>query len=145
MDVSNIPLPTTMSFTGSSTMSTNTSASASTPSGSQWTAPQYNSMQAGNMPYPTQQSSSASMLNDRSIAEGALHFHKYGADVTTKAALESSEPHIRTALTNMAGNCIEMSYEVYSYMSQRGWYQLPNSPQKFVSHAPQQQQQYNNQ
>ncbi len=177
MDTSNIPIPTTMSITSGSTMSTNTSASATAPYGSQWTAPQYGTGQASTMPYssmqqsigshgigmsmPAQaesqlsmpmgmqtgnQSNSTSILNDRSIAEGALHFHKYGADTVTKAALESSEPHIRTALTNMARNCIEMSYEIYNYMSQRGWYQLPSSPQNFISHATQQQQQqFNNQ
>ncbi|KAF1086251.1 Coat F domain protein [Sporotomaculum syntrophicum] len=176
MDTSSIPLPTSMSITGGSTMSTSTSASATAPYGSQWSAPQYSTGQASTMTYtmqqgigshgmgatmPTQaesqlsmpmgmqtgsQSNSSGILNDRSIAEGALHFHKYGADTVTKAALECSEPHIRTALANMARNCIEMSYEIYNYMSQRGWYQLPSSPQNFISHATQQQQQqYNNQ
>lgn len=168
MDTSNIPLPATMSMTSSSM---STTVSASSPYGSQWSTPQYSSTQASAMPYSMQQSSigsqgmgmgmsmpsqsmgmqtgsqssSTSIFNDRSITEGALQFHKYGADATTRAALESSEPHIRAALTNMARNCIEMSYEIYGYMSQRGWYQLPNSPQNFVSHSTTQQQQYTNQ
>jgi len=174
MDTGNIPLPTTMSIS-SGTMITTTTASV--PYGPQMTTPRYSSEQPGTMPYsmqqaigsqgmgmsmPTQaesqfgmqagtqtrsQGSSAVIFNDRSIAEGALHFHKYSADTITKAALESSEPHIRAALTNMARNCIEMSYEIYTYMSQRGWYQLPNSPQNYITHTStqQQQQQYTNQ
>lgn len=174
MDTSNIPMPTTMSMTGGSTMTSN----AETPAqyGSQWTTPKYSSTQANAMPYSMQQgigsqgmsmsmpsqsesqlnmqmgmptssqSSSAGILNDRSIAEGALQFHKLGADATTRAALESSEPHIRAALTNMSRNCIEMAYEVYNYMSQRGWYQLPTPPQSFIAHSTtQQHQQYSNQ
>jgi len=176
MDTSSIPMPTTMSMTGGSSMASSTSTSAQQ-YGSQWTTPQYSSTQASAMPYSMQQtagsqgmsmtmpshaesqlnmqmgmptssqSSSSSIFNDRSIAEGALQFHKLGADATTRAALESSEPHIRAALTNMSRNCIEMAYEVYNYMSQRGWYQLPNSPQSFVAHSTtqQQSQQYSHQ
>lgn len=84
--------------------------------------------------------SAGTMLNDRAIAEGALMFHKYSAEANTRAALESSEPHLRGALTNMARNCIEMSYELYNFMAQRGWYQLPSSPQNFISHSTTQQQ-----
>lgn len=87
-----------------------------------------------------QQGTQTTTINDRVIAEGALLFHKCSADTSTRAALESAEPHIRGALTNMARNCIEMSYELYNYMSQRGWYQLPATPHNFISHSPVQQQ-----
>lgn len=168
LDTNNIPLPTTMSITGGGTMTTTTSAPSSY--GTQWAAPQYGTGQTGTAPYSTQtignqevgmatppaptqghlgmqmgmqtgtQGIASGGFNDRAIAEGALQFHKLGADVTTRAALESSEPHIRTALTDMARNCIAMSYELYTYMSQRGWYQLPSTPQNFISHSPAQQQ-----
>ncbi len=82
----------------------------------------------------------AGAINDKVIAEGALIFHKCSADTNTRAALESAEPHIRNALTNMARNCIEMSYEIYNYMTQRGWYQLPAPPRNYISHSPTQQQ-----
>ncbi|AGL03278.1 spore coat protein [Desulfoscipio gibsoniae] len=181
LDISNIPMPTTMSMTGTGAMATATTTSAPAPYGTQWTAPQYSTGQTGTVPYTMQhsigsqgismstptrteaplgvpmgmqtgmqtgaQAASNTGFNDHAIAEGALQFHKCGADINTRAALESSEPHIRTALTNMARNCIEMSYEIYTYMSQRGWYQLPNTPQNFISHSPtqQQQQQYTHQ
>lgn len=166
LDTSNIPMPTTMSITGG-TMTATTTTSAPAPYGTQWTAPQYNTGQTGTVPYSMQYTAgnqgmsmstptrtdvrmgtqtqtgtqpTTASFNDRAIAEGALQFHKHGADTVTRAALESSEPHIRTALTSMARNCIEMSYELYTYMSQRGWYQLPDTPQNFISHAPMQQQ-----
>ncbi|MCL2337059.1 MAG: spore coat protein [Firmicutes bacterium] len=86
------------------------------------------------------------MLNDRVIAEGALMFHKFSAEMTTALALESAEPHLRNALVNMSRNCIEMAYEIYHYMSQRGWYQLPDAPQHFIAHsAGMNQQQYHTQ
>lgn len=105
--------------------------------GAQGMSPQAN-VQAG-----TQMGTAAgtgAMLNDRVIAEGALMFHKCSAETNTRAALESSEPHLRNALANMSRNCIEMSYEIYNYMSQRGWYQLPATPQNFISHSTTQQQ-----
>ncbi|TYO93893.1 spore coat protein [Desulfallas thermosapovorans] len=165
LDTSNIPMPTTMSIT-SGTMTTTASAPATY--GTQWTAPQYTTGQTGAAPYSMQYTTgnqgmsmstpthtdvrmgmqtqtgtqpTTASFNDRAIAEGALQLHKHGASTVTRAALECSEPHIRTALTSMARNCIEMSYELYTYMSQRGWYQLPDTPQNFISHAPMQQQQ----
>lgn len=155
LDTTNIPLPTTLSATASGMQATGT-AQYST----QYTAPQYGTTQQasamGTTPHTTQygaanpgmspqmgaaQGTPTTLFNDKAISEGALLFHKSSAETNTRAALESSEPHIRNALTNMARNCIEMSYEVYNYMSQRGWYQSPNTPQNFISHSPTQQQQ----
>lgn len=88
------------------------------------------------------QETGTGIINDKVIADGMLAFHKCNAETVTRGALESAEPHLRQALTNMARNCIEMSYETYNYMHQRGWYQLPVSSPNFVSHAPMQQQPY---
>jgi spore coat protein CotF len=170
-----LPTTMSMTTGTTMTAATTSTTSAPAPFGTQWAAPQYSTGQTGTVPYsmqhaigsqgigmatPTRTSAQLGMqvgmptstqgiptggFNDRAIAEGALQFHKLGADINTRGALESSEPHIRTALTNMARNCIEMSYEIYNYMSQRGWYQLPNTPHNFISHSPTQTQHYPNQ
>jgi len=157
MDTSRIPMPSAL--TNMTTTSANMTAGGpqTTQYGTQMAsqqpggAGQYN--QYTSAMYPTgnpgigtqmtgQTVNQTNAINDKVISEGALLFHKCSADNNTRAALESSEPHIRGALTNMARNCIEMSYELYNYMSQRGWYQLPATPQNFISHSPNQQQQY---
>lgn len=163
IDTSRMPLPTTMStITGGPQATTGASTY-----GTQWSTPQYGGVQQQaytgqpGMQYNTGYTAglpgmtatgpqtgvqtgtttgTGAILNDRAIAEGALMFHKCSAEATTRAALESAEPHLRNALTNMSRNCIEMAYELYNYMSQRGWYQLPATPQNFISHSSTQQQ-----
>lgn len=76
-------------------------------------------------------------LNDRTIAQGALMLHKCGALRTTSAALESAEPHLRNLLSNSARTCTDMAYEIFRYMAQRGFYQLPENPANFVNHMMQ--------
>lgn len=73
-------------------------------------------------------------LNDRTIAQGALLFHKCGASRATAAALESAEPHLRNLMSNSARTCMDMAYEVFRYMAQRGFYQTPEMPRNFVNH-----------
>jgi spore coat protein CotF len=73
-------------------------------------------------------------LNDRTIALGALLFHKCGAAGATRAALEMSETHLRNLAANSSRTCIDMAYEMYRYMHQRGFYQTPETPVNFVSH-----------
>jgi len=164
IDTNRMPLPTTMTAGMNNQQVTTGTAQY----GNQWSTPQQYGVeqqqaftgQAG-MQYGTQYNAgqgtgqqsamqmqtgmatgTGTMLNDRVIAEGALMFHKFSAETNTTAALESAEPHLRNALTNMSRNCIEMSYEIYNYMSQRGWYQLPATPQNFISHSTTNQQQY---
>ena len=147
MDTSRIPIPTAL------TMATGGQANQFS-TGAQMTAQPYSTgqytsssmyttgttgMGTATTPPLATQGMPTTAVNDKMIAEGALLFHKCSADTNTRAALESSEPHLRGALTNMARNCIEMSYEIYTYMAQRGWYQLPETPQNFISHAATQQ------
>jgi spore coat protein CotF len=74
------------------------------------------------------------VLSDRTIAQGALMFHKCGAARATTAALESAEPHLRNLAANSARACMDMAYELFRYMDQKGWYQMPEMPRNFVNH-----------
>ena len=81
-----------------------------------------------------QSQSQSRALSDRTIAQGALLFHKCGATRDTTAALESAEPHLRNLAANSARVCMDMAYEVFQYMEQKGYYQMPEMPQNFVNH-----------
>lgn len=77
-------------------------------------------------------------INDRTIAQGALLFHKCIAGRATTAALESAEPHLRNLLSNSARTRMDMAYEIFNYMVQRGFYQTPEVPRNFINHMQQQ-------
>ncbi|MHB8919307.1 MAG: spore coat protein [Desulfocucumaceae bacterium] len=82
-----------------------------------------------------QQQSTSRTLNDRTISQGALIFHKCGASRATTAALESAEPHLRNLAAASARTCMDMAYEMFQYMNQRGFYQMPEMPRNFVNHT----------
>lgn len=73
-------------------------------------------------------------LSDRTIAQGALIFHKSGALRSTMAALESAEPHLRNLAANSARICNDMAYELFQYMQSKGMYPMPEEPKGFVNH-----------
>lgn len=64
-------------------------------------------------------------MDDRTIAQGALIFHKAGAARANNAALECADPQLRNLALNSAHTCNDMAYEIFRYMSQRGLYQMP--------------------
>ena len=75
-------------------------------------------------------------LSDKTIAAGAMLFHKCGASRSTNAALECSEPHLRNILAGSARSCMEMAYEIFQYMSHKGLHQSPEIPNRFINHTP---------
>lgn len=79
----------------------------------------FNQTQA-NRPQPDSRS-----LGDKSIAQGCLTFHKCGATRATTAALECSNSQLRSMFVNSARACTDMAYDVFQYMNQKGWYQVP--------------------
>lgn len=93
---------------------------------------------------PVQPSPNRRTLSDRTIAQGALSFHKCGAVRATNAALECAEPHLRNLLSNSTRVCTDMAYEIFRYMNQRGWYQVPIMSENFVNHMAQSYQQTGN-
>jgi len=70
-------------------------------------------------------------MDDRTIAQGALIFHKAGAVRANSAALESADPQLRNMAVNSVHTCTDMAYEIFRYMSQRGLYQMPQLPGGF--------------
>lgn len=99
------------------------------------TAPPYRSPRA-NMPVygldqPAQVAPNAhpDQLDDRDISSMMLGHHKAGASMKMHAALECADPTIRRFMQQAAVNCAEQAYEVWQYMNQQGYYQVPTMKQ----------------
>ncbi|MFZ5652643.1 MAG: spore coat protein [Bacillota bacterium] len=97
---------------------------------------QFGIQQTGQNQSPVQARTRA--ISDRTIAQGALLFHKCLSSRANTAALESAEPHLRNLLSNSARTCMDMAYEMFNYMVQRGFYQTPEAPRNFINHMQQQ-------
>ena len=72
---------------------------------------------------------SANQLTDSDIASGILGIHKSGAIFKTMAALECADPNLRRMIQQGANNCSEQAYEIWQYMNQEGYYQVPTMKQ----------------
>ncbi|MBO8128061.1 MAG: spore coat protein [Peptococcaceae bacterium] len=72
-------------------------------------------------------------LSDQAIAQGALNLHKCGAVSSTRAALEAADPELRSMLSNGILSCINMAYELFQFMNQKGWYAVPLMDQNMMN------------
>lgn len=64
-------------------------------------------------------------MDDRDVASGMLGLHKSSAKMKIVAALECANPQLRSMMQQGAVNCSEQAYEVWLYMNQAGFYQVP--------------------
>jgi spore coat protein CotF len=64
-------------------------------------------------------------FGDREVAVGMLCCHKNAARNSSWASLECADPNMRRALLNAAANCNHQGYEVWRYMNEQGWYEVP--------------------
>jgi spore coat protein CotF len=64
-------------------------------------------------------------LKDSDIASGVLGIHKTGATFKMLASLECADPNLRRMIQQGAVNCAEQAYEIWQYMNQKGYYQVP--------------------
>ncbi|WP_018130947.1 spore coat protein [Effusibacillus pohliae] len=72
---------------------------------------------------------SANQMDDRDVASGMLGCHKASACTRMVAALEFANPQLRRMVQQSAVNCAEQAYEVWQYMNQKGYYQVPTMQQ----------------
>lgn len=86
---------------------------------------------------PVMPNTEAKTLNDRAISMGALVFHKCGSIRSTSAALECANPNLRNLLASAARSCMEMSYEIFQYMNNKGWYPVPAMPESIMNQMQQ--------
>lgn len=86
---------------------------------------------------PVMPNTEAKTLSDRAISMGALVFHKCGSIRSTSAALECANPNLRNLLASAARSCMEMSYEIFQYMNNKGWYPVPAMPESIMNQMQQ--------
>lgn len=73
---------------------------------------------------------SARMMDDRDVASCMLGFHKASANCRMHAALEIADPHIRNTIVQGAASCADQAYELFQFMNQKGYYQVPTLEQQ---------------
>ena len=67
----------------------------------------------------------AGRLDDRDVASGMMGCAKSSAVLRMNAALECADPTLRNMMIQGAISSAEQAYESFSYMNQRGMYQVP--------------------
>lgn len=81
-------------------------------------------------PAPAAPNASAQQLDDRDIASCMLSSAKNSATTRMHAALECANPTLRSMLLQAAQNSAEMAYETWTFMNQKGYYQVPTMMQQ---------------
>jgi spore coat protein CotF len=76
-------------------------------------------------PSPAVPNASDNEMDDRDVASGMMFSIKASALQCTTAALESANPDLRNMMTNCAVSAINQAYEIFHYMNQKGFYQVP--------------------
>lgn len=71
----------------------------------------------------------AQTLSERTVCTVVLNAHKLGAIAWTTLALECTNPQFRSYLMTGASTCDRMAYDIWAYMNQKGWYQVPTLQQ----------------
>ncbi|WP_188881208.1 spore coat protein [Alicyclobacillus cellulosilyticus] len=69
-------------------------------------------------------------ISERSICGIVLNLHKQGAATGMMLAQECIDPEWRQYLVQGALECDRMSYEMWNYMNQKGYYQVPTLLEK---------------
>lgn len=76
-------------------------------------------------PQPEMPKTSMQMLDDRDVASGMLGYHKASALCRMQATLEIADSQIRHSIMQGANSCAEQAYELFQYMNEKGYYQVP--------------------
>lgn len=76
-------------------------------------------------PAPDYPVTNIDQLNDQDVASCILGLSKGSAVLATTAALECADPTLRNLVANCVQSKINMAYETFQYMNERGWYQVP--------------------
>lgn len=76
-------------------------------------------------PVPESPASDMVRFNDKQIAAAVLSFHKNSAKNHMVAATECADPNVWQMMVNGSVACANAAYEVFRYMNQHGYYQIP--------------------
>lgn len=79
---------------------------------------------------PESPNASINQLNDRDISSIMLGIHKASAVSKMRAALEFTDSQLREMMIQGSKNCADQAFETWSFMNQRGYYQVPTFDQQ---------------
>lgn len=79
---------------------------------------------------PKKPNQSAKEITDEQLSAILLGTIKSSAITKFQASIEASDANWRNGLIQCATSCSEMSYELWQYMNQNGYYQLPTLQQE---------------
>lgn len=77
-------------------------------------------------------------MDDRNLMEDVLLQTKGVCDLYLHGAIESSTPNIHSAFETALTESIKMQNELYSKMSQKGWYSTDQAEQQKIQQLKQQ-------
>ncbi len=81
-------------------------------------------------PSTVQPNTSINEMDDRDVASGMMGCHKATACLRLRGTLECADPTLRGMLSNCAISSVNMAYEVFLWMNQKGMYQVPTLAQQ---------------
>lgn len=76
-------------------------------------------------PSPSAPHEQSRRLTDRDVASAMLGHLKCGSTAKMRAALECADAQLRHIVMQGAVSCAEQAYEVFTFMNQKGMYQVP--------------------
>lgn len=76
-------------------------------------------------------------MNEKMITESVLSLLKGSADLHLHGTIESSTLNVRGAFEKSLNDVLDMQKEVYSAMSQKGWYPMTEAEQQKIDQAKQ--------
>ena len=72
-------------------------------------------------------------MDDRQIMENLLLCVKGECDLMMHGAIESSSADVHSAFTQTMNDTLKMQNDIYSKMSEKGWYPATQAEQKQIS------------
>lgn len=76
-------------------------------------------------------------MDDRTIMDTILSNVKGSCDLMLHGSIESSTPNVHKTFTCALSDSIEMQNQIYSKMSQKGWYPQQKAEQQKIDAAKQ--------
>lgn len=76
-------------------------------------------------------------MEDKVIMDNILSATKGACDLMMHGAIESSTPAVHSTFKASLNDCIAMQNEIYSKMSQKGWYPMQQAKQQEIDAAKQ--------
>ncbi len=76
-------------------------------------------------------------MDDRMIMEDILTAVKTGADLYLHGTIESGTANVHGAFNTSLGDTLKLQNEIYTKMSQKGWYTSEQAPQQKIDQARQ--------